>query len=174
MPTKLIMRALNDTAANRREVERVIMGSPDYHLTVDGALPAADRIDDFFTSMPPGYTLDDLSCLGFFAGDDIAGIGGVLRRWNAPNKAIIGLLLFRPDFRRRGFGAIAVAQIEALARTWPGIDRLRIGVVTTNTDALPFWEAQGFVRNGEVKPGGDRFTGDIIIFEKPLYQTESA
>jgi GNAT superfamily N-acetyltransferase len=169
MPSELIMRELSDTAANRRLVEHVIMGSHDYHLTVDGALPTNERVDDFFASVPPGYTLDDLSCLGFFAGDDIAGIGGVLRRWNAPNKAIIGLLLFHPDFRRRGFGAAAVARIEAQARTWPGIDRLRIGVVTTNADAMPFWEAQGFVRNGEIKPGGDHFTGDIVIFEKPLY-----
>jgi GNAT superfamily N-acetyltransferase len=169
MPTELIMHELRDTAANRLAVTHVIMGSPDYHLTVDGALPNSERVDDFFTSVPAGYTLNDLSCLGFFSGDNIAGIGGVLRRWNAPNKAIIGLLLFHPDFRRRGFGAIAVAQIEALARTWPGIDRLRIGVVTTNADAMPFWEAQGFVRNGEIKPGGDHFTGDIVILEKPLY-----
>lgn len=164
----LSLRNLDDTPANRLIVEQVIMGSPDYHLTVDGALPDASRVDDFFTSVPPGYSLAELSCLGFFLQDRIAGIANVLRRWNAPNKAIIGLLLFHPDFRRRGLGAIAVNQIEALARTWTGIDRLRIGVVESNAEALPFWQAQGFVRNGEIKPGGGHFTADIIILEKPL------
>ncbi len=168
MHSELSLRNLDDTPTNRLAVEQVIMGSPDYHLTVDGALPDASRVDDFFTSMPPGYTLADLSCIGFFLGDEIAGIANVLRRWNAPNKAIIGLLLFHPNFRRRGLGAVAVKQIEQLARTWPDITRLRIGVVETNAEALPFWQAQGFVRNGEIKPGGDRFTADIIILEKPL------
>lgn len=168
MYSELSLRNLDDTPVSRLAVEQVIMGSPDYHLTIDGSLPDASRVEDFFASVPAGYSLADLCCLGFFRQDQIAGIGSILRRWNAPNKAMIGLLLFHPDFRRRGLGAIAVKQIEELARTWTGIDRLRVGVVETNAEALPFWQAQGFVRNGEIKPGGERFNADIIILEKPL------
>ena len=162
------MRILSDTADNRRSVNALLNAAADYHLLVEGAAPTSAHVDEFFTSVPDGYALDDLFPLGFFMGDTMIGGGGILRRWNAPNKAMIGLLVFAPEWRRGGRGCAALAHIETLARTWPGIDRLRVGVIGNNTDALTFWRKVGFIDTGEVKPKYGPYLEDILILEKSI------
>ena len=107
--------------------------------------------------------------LGFRVDDKLIGVGGVLRRWNAPNKAIIGLLVFDPQWRGCGHGRAAVEHIEALAATWRDINQLRIAVVRTNIAALTFWRKVGFVETGEIKPKYGPYVDDIVILEKPLH-----
>ena len=58
--------------------------------------------------------------------------------------------------------------IEALARTWPGIDRLRVAVVQSNPDALIFWREVGFIDTGEIKPKYGPYVDDIVILEKTI------
>lgn len=163
------MRILPDIPDNRALVNDVLIAATDYHLLVEGSAPTSLHVDEFFTSVPDGHTLDDVFPLGFFIGDSMIGGGGILRRWNAPNKAMIGLLVFAPAWRGGGRGRAAVAQIETLARTWPGIDRLRVGVIRNNTDALTFWRRVGFIDTGELKPKYAPYIEDILILEKPLY-----
>ena len=162
------MQILSDTPDHRYMVNTVLQAATDYNLLVEGAPPTAAHVEEFFTSCPPGYTLDDVFPMGFFEGAELIGVGGMLRRWNAPNKAMIGLLVFAPEWRGVGRGRVAVGQIEALARTWPGIDRLRAGVIATNQRALGFWRKIGFIDTGEIKPKYGTFIDDIIILEKPI------
>ena len=164
----LEMRHLPDTPQQRRAVESVIMAATDYHLLVEGAPPSADHTAEFFTSLPPGYSLHDLFRLGFYAKEELVGIAGVLRGWNAANKAIIGLLVFTPLHRGKGYGRAALTQIEALARTWPGIDRLRIAVVASNLDAFRFWHKMGFAETGEIKPRFANYVADVVLLEKSV------
>jgi ribosomal protein S18 acetylase RimI-like enzyme len=163
------MQLLSDTPDNRRSVDAVLMAATDYHLLVEGAPPTKAHVDEFFTAVPDGYTTQDLFPLGFFIGESIVGVGGILRRWNAPNKAIIGLLVFDPAWRGGGRGRAAVRLIEALAQTWPGIDHLRVAVVACNTDALAFWRKVGFADTREIKPKYGPYIADIVVLEKPLY-----
>ena len=67
----------------------------------------------------------------------------------------------------------AVGTIEALARTWPGIDQLRVAVVVTNRDAVIFWRKLGFVATGEIKPKYGPYVDDIVILEKQIYANPS-
>ena len=163
------MLILSDTPDRRRLVNDVLQAATDYHLLVEGAPPSEAHVEEFFTSVPDGYSTADLFPLGFFVDDEMIGAGGVLRRWNAPNKAIIGLLVFDPQWRGRGYGRVAVEHIEALAQTWPAIDQLRIAVVRTNSDVLGFWRKVGFVETGEIKPKYGPYIDDIVILEKPLH-----
>ncbi|MEQ1519465.1 MAG: GNAT family N-acetyltransferase [Usitatibacteraceae bacterium] len=168
MTDALAMQILSETPEHRRIVDAILQAATDYHLLVEGAPPNETHVDEFFHALPPGYTTEDLFPLGFFAGAEPVGVGGVLRHWNAPNKAIIGLLVFAPQWRGCGYGHSAVRQIESLARSWPGIDRLRVAVVGTNADALRFWRKVGFVDTGEIKPKYGTYVDDILILEKPL------
>jgi len=162
------MRILPETTDNRRLVGALFIAATDYHLLVEGVAPTPAHVDEFFTAVPDGCTLDDMFPVGFFVGKVMIGVGGILRRWNAWNKAIIGLLVFDPAWRGGGRGRAAVELIEALARTWPDIDRLRVAVVACNTDALTFWRRVGFAETGEIKPKYGSYVDDIVILEKPL------
>lgn len=166
--TALELRVLNASDATRASVASIMRASEDYYLTVQGAPAAPEEAEEFFTSVPPGYELKDLFPLGFYADGKMIGIGGVLRGWNAPNKSMVGLLVIEPAARRRGIGREAVALIEAMARGWPGMDRLRVGVVACNERAVRFWQAVGFVKTGEVKSRFEPFLDDVVILEKAL------
>ena len=162
------MLILSDTADHRRSVNAVLQAATDYHLLVEGAPPTSAHVDAFFTSIPDGYTAEELFPLGFCVNEKLIGLGGVLRHWNTPSKAHIGLMVFDPQWRGFGYGRAAVKHIEALAHTWPGIDKLRIAVVRTNSDALVFWRKVGFAETGEIKPKYGPFIDDIVILEKPI------
>jgi GNAT superfamily N-acetyltransferase len=166
--TSVSMQILSDTPAHRHIVSTVLQAAADYNVLVEGVPPTEVHVEEFFTAVPPGYTLDDLFPLGFFAGAEAIGVGCVLRLWNAPNKAIIGLLVFAPAWRGSGRGRVAVERIEALARSWAGIDRLRVAVVANNGGALAFWRKVGFTETGEIKPKYAAYVDDIVILEKPI------
>ena len=163
------MLILSDTPDHRRSVSTVLQAATDYHLLVEGAPPTEESVEEFFTSVPDGCTTADLFPLGFRVDDKFIGVGGVLRRWNTPNKAIIGLLVFDPQWRGCGYGRAAVEHIEALATTWKDINQLRVAVVRTNKEGLAFWRKIGFVETGEIKPQYGPFLDDIVILEKPIY-----
>ena len=167
--TPISMQILSDTPDQWRSVSAVLKAATDYHLLVEGAPPTEESVEEFFTSVPDGYTTEDLFPLGFRVDDKLIGVGGVLRRWNTPNKAIIGLLVFDPEWRGRGYGRAAVEHIEALATTWKDINQLRIAVVRTNNEGLAFWRKVGFVETGEIKPKYGPFLDDIVVLEKPIY-----
>ena len=144
------------------------MAAADYNLLVEGVAPTAWHIDDFFTSLPPGMHAADKFTVGFYADDRIKGIAEVVRGWNAPHKAIIGLLLLTPASRGRGLGQNAVEAIEAMAQTWPGVDTLRIAVIDNNDAAFVFWRRMGFTETGERRPIEAPYRGAKVVLEKTL------
>lgn len=166
--TAFEMRLLRDADAARADVASIVDAATDYYMTVQGTPAGPEEIDEFFTAVPPGYSLDDMFPLGFYAAERIVGIGGLLKGWNAPDKAMIGLLVLDPAVRGKGFGQQAVQCMEDMARAWPDIKRLRVGVVACNTNALGFWRKMGYRETGEVKARFAPFLDDVVILEKPL------
>ena len=83
------MLNLSDTADHRRSVKALLQAATDYHLLAGGAPPTSAHVDALFTSVPDGYSTDELFPVGFYVHKKLVGAGGVLRGWNAPNKAHI-------------------------------------------------------------------------------------
>lgn len=164
----LRMQVLADTKEHRVWVHRLLLDAADYNILVEGTEPKLAHVEEFFTARPPGYSKDDAFPLGFFMGQQLTGVGGMLRHWNTASKAMIGLLLFAPQWRGRGLGQAAVNHMEHLAETWPGIETLRVGVIACNQSALTFWRKMDYADTGEIKPKFAPFIDDVIILEKVL------
>lgn len=162
------MRYLTAFPAHRRDVEAVITAAADYNLLIEGVAPSALHVDDFFTSLPPGSHPSDKFKLGFYDSNGIAGIAEVVRGWNAPHKAIIGLLLLTPSARGGGLGRFALETIETLARSWAGVTTLRIAVIDNNSAAFAFWRRMGFIETGERRPIEAPFLGAKVVLEKNI------
>ncbi len=96
------------------------------------------------------------------------GVADVVRGWNAPEKAVIGLLLIAQPWQRRGLGRAFLTLIEDAIRAWPEITTLRIGVLASNPGALAFWRRSGYRETGEIKPATPPFVAETIVLEKPL------
>src|SRR5205085_8251052 len=94
-----------------------------------------------------------------------------------PNDAIaaLGLFLIAEQHQRRGVGREAYALVEQFIRTWGNCARIRIGVVRTNDEVLPFWLGLGFVPTGEKKPYRyGPVQSETIVLEKTLATDASA
>ena len=162
------MRHLTASPAHRRDVEAVIMAAADYNLLIEGVAPSALHVDDFFVSLPPGSHPSDKFTLGFYVSNGIVGIAEVVRGWNAPHKAIIGLLLLTPAARGGGRGRFALDAIETLARSWTGVTTLRIAVIDNNSAAFAFWRRMGFSETGERRPVETPYLGAKVVLEKNI------
>ena len=92
----------------------------------------------------------------------------MIRGWPRTDTAHIGLLLVAERHQRRGYGRAAYDAIEQEAHGW-GAKRMRIGVVRTNEEVLPFWEKLGFAPTGEVKPYRyGPVVSEVLILEKGI------
>ena len=150
-------------------LQAVLEAAPRYYDAVTGLPPGPAEAQSLITDLPPGKSYDDKLVFALYAGAAMIGCADVIRGWNAPHKAIIGLLLLAESRQGRGLGrAFALLVERAIAARWPEIDTLRLGVVASNDGALPFWRALGFVETGEVKTGPPQWRADVIVLEKPL------
>jgi RimJ/RimL family protein N-acetyltransferase len=100
------------------------------------------------------------------------GCADVLRGYPDRPRAVIGLLLLTEQWQRQGLGRAFARLVEQAIAAWPEIERLRIGVISTNPGALEFWHKLGYVKTGEVRSGAPDFRGDIIALEKPVARAE--
>ncbi len=86
-----------------------------------------------------------------------------------PTTAMLGLLLIADTHRRRGIGTRAVRAVEDLVVSWGTCDRIRIGVVRTNAQALVFWEAVGYSATGEMRPYDEgAVRSEVVVMEKRI------
>ena len=164
----LSMRRLVNSEPDRTLIDSVIAASDDYSVLVTGAPKQLGDADSIFADSPPNGSLENKFVLGFFLGDEVVGFAVIYCGWNAPHKAHIGFLLLSPMHRGIGVGSCALVHITALAKTWVGIDTLRLGVVANNTRGLSFWRKMGFVETGELKKAVTPFVADILVFEKSI------
>jgi GNAT superfamily N-acetyltransferase len=96
-------------------------------------------------------------------------VAGIVRGYPDSQTAYLGLLLLREDHVRRGIGSAAYRIVESEVRAWSEIQKIRLAVVATNREVLPFWERQGFQYTGEVKPWRrGKIESEAILLERQV------
>jgi GNAT superfamily N-acetyltransferase len=169
METEIQIRELRGEPDEMAELQRVLEGAPDYFERITGSPPGRVEAQSNYTHLPDGKGYEDKFVYGVFRNDDMVGCADVIRGYPTDETAQIGFLLIAEAYQRQGIGRAAYQQIEEQCRSWPGIERVRIGVVETNAMVIPFWEKMGFRRTGETRPyryGPVHSTA--IIFERIL------
>ncbi len=170
----LRLRTLTGEPAEMAALQAVLEAAPRYFEAVCGGPPGPAEAQSTFSALPAGKRYDDKRVYGLYAGDAMIGVADVIRGWNAPDKAIIGLLLLAEGWQRRGIGRAFAALVEQAILAWPEIATLRIGVVASNPDALAFWRRLGYLETGEVRPATGPFVAEIVVLEKPLARGDEA
>ena len=165
------MTSLRLLAGEREEMaalQRVLEGAPRYAERLTGAPLGAADAQSTYTVLPEGKSYEDKFVYGIYEGGEMIGCADVIRGWPRADTVHIGLLLLAEAQQRQGHGRRACEEIEREARGW-GAKRLRIGVVGTNEDVLPFWRKLGFVPTGEVKPYRyGPIQSQVTVLEKPI------
>ncbi len=163
----LALRPLARTPANIAAVQAVLDAAPTYARLTSGAPPAADAGASVFDALPPGRAYEDKLVLAVCRGEACIGVVDLIRGYPSPGTAMLGLLLIAEAHQGRGAGRSAYEQVEQLARRWPEVRRLRIGVVEANARVLPFWQRMGFTPTGEVKPYAEgSVRSRVVVLER--------
>src|SRR5207245_10999469 len=100
---------------------------------------------------------------------EMVGCADLIRGYPDPATAMLGLLLVSERYRREGIGSRAYALLERYILDWRACRRVRIGVVRSNAEVIPFWTRLGFEPTGEVKPYRyGPVASEIVVFQKSL------
>jgi GNAT superfamily N-acetyltransferase len=116
------------------------------YISLEKGLPATHAtVEEFFDGRPPTHSVDDKLCLGIFdeTGTGI-GVVDLLRGYPQPTDWYIGLLMFVPSVRGRGFGHRVVDRLVAIAKEC-GTQRLLVCALEDNVKGRAFWAREGFV-----------------------------
>jgi GNAT superfamily N-acetyltransferase len=167
------LRLLTGQPFEMAALQKVLENAPTYVERVTGHPPADTEAQSLFNALPAEATTDNKYLYGVMAdGMDMVGCAEIIRGWPRPSTAHIGLLLDE-SYHGHGLGRSTYHLVEAKVRSWPEIDTLRISVVRSNTDVLPFWRRMGFTETGEVRPPmHDTLVPESIILTKPLLDDE--
>ncbi len=163
----LALRLLAGGPADVAAIQSVLASAPGYFEAIQGVPPGPTEGVSLFTDLPPGRSYADKFVYGLCAGDALVGCADVVRGWNAPDKAVIGLLLLAETWQGRGLGRAFAALVEQAIGGWREIATVRVGVVAANTRALGFWRRLGYRETGERKHN-PAFAAEIVVLEKPL------
>jgi GNAT superfamily N-acetyltransferase len=163
-----LLRLLAGERQEMQALQRVLDGAPRYAERVTGAPPGPADAQSTYSALPEGKGYEDKFVYGIYEDDEMIGCADVIRNWPRPGTTHIGLLLIAEHHQRRGAGRAAYQEIEREARGW-GAKHMRIGVVATNQDVLPFWQRLGFAPTGEVKPWRyGPVVSEVQILEKEI------
>ncbi len=125
---------------------------PGYWTLIEGGLVSSEAGTGTFAALPPLREFSDKRIFAIRESEEAAPIGciDVVRGFPNASTAVLGLLLISESHQRRGLGTDAFEALRVwIAREWPEMKRIRIGVVAVNLDAIAFWKRLGFRENGE-------------------------
>jgi len=163
------LRPLTGRPGDLLEVQRVLELAPDYANAIQGAPVDPLEATRTFTELPPGVDSSAKTVFGIYSDDELVGVIDLIGGFPVPTTAILGLLLVTVMHRRRGIGARAVRAMEDLILSWGTCDRIRIGVVRANAQALAFWEAVGYSATGELRPYEEgAVRSEVVVMEKRI------
>lgn len=166
---RVTIRLLQGETAEMREFQRVLEEAPTYTHRITGYPPDAADAQSTYSALPEGKRYEDKFVFGIFSGEEMIGCVDLIRGYPTKNTALIGLLLLSEHYQHRGLGREAYFLIEDFIRSWHKCDRVRIGLVRTNEEVMPFLAKLGFEPTGETKPYRHAsVVSEAVILEKQL------
>ena len=156
--SKVILRALNNEDAeffthwyNTQEV----MFECGFHelTTLEAELLRISRPED---ADEDWYTITDLS-------GKVIGETGFLRLWRHWHCTDMSMIIPNPDDQNKGYGNEAGRLMIDRAFQHYDLNRISVGVVELNTQAVKFWERLGFKKEG-VQEQGYFYNGEYSNF----------
>jgi RimJ/RimL family protein N-acetyltransferase len=152
-----------------QELVRVLLAAPQFALRTSGRIPTMENARAIFTDFPPGKSFEDKLVYGIFLKSKIIGLCDLILGYPNKSTAMLGLLLLSEEHHGKGFGRAAFTKICSALGAWPEVKKIRIGIVKTNSEVIPFWLAMGFTDTGLRKPYQENAVkSEIVVMEISL------
>ncbi len=102
-----------------------------------------ESVREDLRALPPGRSMEDKYCVGFFAGDILVAWMDLILRYPAEDTAYIGLFMTDARYQGRGIGSGILGEVCGCLRA-AGFSRVRLGVDKGNPQSFSFWTKNGF------------------------------
>jgi GNAT superfamily N-acetyltransferase len=165
---KLEIKILEGRKGEKAEVQRVLEESPNYYTNTSGGSPSPEDGEELFSAIAPGKEFQDKFVFGIYLNDYMIGCIDLCRGFPDESTVTLGLLLLSEKHQRKGLGSKAYKKLEETVKGWKNIKKIRIGVLVSNIEVLPFWKKMGYTEIKRVPyKHGDTET-EVITLEKPI------
>lgn len=157
------------TAYNVRRIEqedisdvyRLCKSNSKYYQYL-GENPTVDSLTDIISNVPEGADLSGKYFVGFYEpvtdeesvgannapGERLVAVLDLIAGYPEKDDAFIGWFMVEASMQKQGIGSGIFADIRA-AMKGQGYDYISLGCVKENSEAIAFWEAQGFKATGK-------------------------
>ena len=133
-------------------------------------MPSPGDARNTLEALPPGIAFEDKFVFGIYLNNNLIGCADVIRGFPNRQTAMLGLLLLTENQQAKGLGKAAYKKIEEVVKSWAGIEKIRIGIVQSNSEVVAFWQKMGFVDSGQRKAfENKKVTSEAMIFEKLIH-----
>jgi RimJ/RimL family protein N-acetyltransferase len=149
-------------------VQRVLEEAPTYCINVSGKPASPEDGREVFSSIAPGKEYKDKFVFGIYLENNLIGCIDLCRGYPDETTITLGLLLLSEKYQRKGFGTQAHKKLEAIIKEWGNSEKIRIGVLITNQEILPFWNKMGYTEKVRSPYKHGDIETELITLEKPV------
>ena len=121
--------------------------------------PTVESLTEIISTIPAGAGTEDKHFVGFYDNDRLVSVLDLITGYPEKDDAFIGWFMVDGHLQRQGIGSQIFADIRA-AMAGQGYDYLSLSCEKENTEAIAFWQAQGFKSETE-DTESIRFARDI-------------
>ena len=146
------------TEADISDVYALCKSNQKYYEALNTA-PTVESLTEIISSVPEGAGTEDKHFVGFYENGRLISVLDLITGYPEKDDAFIGWFMVDGHLQRQGIGSQIFADVRA-AMTGQGYDHLSLSCEKENTEAIAFWQAQGF-RAKEEDEGSIRFARDI-------------
>ncbi len=135
------------TEAEISEVYRLYRENRRYYRK-QNTKPSRRDLTEVISEVPEGTAPECKHFVGFYDGEErLTAILDLITGYPEKDDAFIGWFMVDAGRQRQGIGSQIFADVRA-AMSGQGFDFLSVGVSRENTDAIDFWQKQGFTFSG--------------------------
>jgi len=140
------------TEADITDVYKLCKSNKRYYRSM-GRIPTRESLTEIISQIPEGAGTEDKYFVGFYRDEKLIAVMDLITGYPEKDDAFIGWFMVDGEHQSMGIGSQIAADVRA-AMKGMGYDYLSLGCVKENTEAIRFWEAQGFAATGEEKESG--------------------
>jgi GNAT superfamily N-acetyltransferase len=165
---KLEIKILEGRKGEIAGVQRVLEEAPNYFKNCSGALPSSEEGKELFDAIAPGKEFQDKFVFGIYLNNYMIGCIDLCRGFPNASTVTLGLLLLSENHQRKGLGTKVYNKLEEIIKSWKNINKIRIGVLVSNIQVLPFWKKLGYTEVSRKPYKHGSIDTEVITLDKPI------
>ena len=141
------------TETDITDVYRLCKSNIRYYRSL-GPVPTKESLTEVISDIPGDAGEKNKFFVGFYDDDDrLVAVMDLITQYPEKNAAFIGWFMVDGEHQRQGIGSRIFADVRAALKGW-SCDRVSLGCVKENAEAIAFWQSQGFTPTGEERQSG--------------------